>query len=613
MSESFKRKTDAPETAAGNGCMRGSSAEGEGMNILIMSLTRMGDLVQATPLICGLRQKHPQAKITLMVSSDFAGFVPRIPEIDDALILDIRQFIRQGETTNCSWVTIYRYLETFLTGIRERQYDLVVNLSHSRLSALMIRYLNISKVCGFTCNEVGERMTLHPWMQYFGTELFNRTFNPFNLVEIFTRATGIAPERQSIRLLPPGGEEDPDEAVPGLAPAGEGELWIGIQAGSSLESRRWPAGSFAGLADLLAEKLNAKILLFGVASETPLAEEIQRLAQHRDRIVDCTGKTSIPQLIRLLGQCRYLVTNDTGTMHIAAALGTPIVGLFFAHAHPYETGPYAPGHLIFQARIDCAPCSYGAQCNDIVCIQKVQPRHLFAMIAGHMEKGEWEMAADMDGLDEMNVYATRYGGDQRLRLRSLIRHPLRVEDVFRCAYESLWIETLADGGVAGGERGRRENARTLLADHDCADASGVVLAGVSEKRRVLDLLLGHAGHGAETARKLLRLGRNRGNPQKIQAMGQEIEKIDAAMHLLGCTHPEIKPLVDLFLKRKENFQGDDLSHLAAETMKCYETLVREGRALGAILGELAEALQGEAHSAGETSGTSAMRAEVPGR
>ena len=60
--------------------------------ILVMSLTRMGDLVQATPLISGLRKKYPQAKITLMVSSDFAMFVPNIPNIDDSIVLDIRQF-----------------------------------------------------------------------------------------------------------------------------------------------------------------------------------------------------------------------------------------------------------------------------------------------------------------------------------------------------------------------------------------------------------------------------------------------------------------------------------------------------------------------------------------
>ena len=76
-------------------------------------------------------------------------------------------------------------------------------------------------------------------------------------------------------------------------------------------------------------------------------------------------------------------------MHVAAAVGTTIIGLFFAHAHPYETAPYSPGHLIFQARIPCAPCSYGVECNNVICVRKVYPEHLLAMIQSHFIEGSW--------------------------------------------------------------------------------------------------------------------------------------------------------------------------------------------------------------------------------
>ena len=98
----------------------------------------MGDLVQATPLISGMRKKYPGAKITLMVSSDFEGFVPNIPDIDDSIVLDMRQFTRKGRWKELTWVVIYRYLESFLEDVKRRRFDLVVNLSHSKLSALMI-------------------------------------------------------------------------------------------------------------------------------------------------------------------------------------------------------------------------------------------------------------------------------------------------------------------------------------------------------------------------------------------------------------------------------------------------------------------------------------------
>ena len=99
--------------------------------------------------------------------------------------------------------------------------------------------------------------------------------------------------------------------------------------------------------------------------------------------------TNFGQFSTLVKSCAYLVTNATGTMHIAAAVSTPIIGLFFAHAHPFETGPYSPGHLIFQARISCAPCSYGVECNDTVCVRKVLPDHLLSMIRIHEKDGKW--------------------------------------------------------------------------------------------------------------------------------------------------------------------------------------------------------------------------------
>ena len=110
------------------------------------------------------------------------------------------------------------------------------------------------------------------------------------------------------------------------------------------------------------------LILFGVSSENTLADEIKSYIHNKDEVIDLTGKTNIGQLSNLIKRCAYLVSNDTGTMHIAAAVGTPIIGLFFAHAHPFETGPYSPGNLIFQARIPCAPCSYGVHCNNIVCV-----------------------------------------------------------------------------------------------------------------------------------------------------------------------------------------------------------------------------------------------------
>ncbi|MCH7622732.1 MAG: glycosyltransferase family 9 protein [Nitrospinae bacterium] len=579
--------------------------------ILVMSLTRMGDLVQATPLISGLRHKYPRAKITLMVSSDFAKFAPNIPDIDDSIVLDMRQFTKKSRWKELTWVVIYRYLESFLDDMKHLRFDLVVNLRHSKLSALMILYLGIKKVCGFMCNETGDRMTRHPWMQFFGIEPFNRVYNPFNLVEIFTRSADVKLEDQKIRI------NVAEETQASIAEqidqenVGDEELLIGIQAGSSLENRRWPTRYFAELADLLVNRLNARIVLFGVAGEASVAEEIRNLADHRENIIDLTGKTDITQLIGWVGKCSYLVTNDTGTMHIAAALGTRIVGLFFAHAHPYETGPYSPGHVLFQARISCAPCSYGVQCNNIVCIHKVQPRHVYSMILNHRKEHIWKLPNDMGPLDEMHIFETRYGDDRRLILKPLIRHVVNLDDIFRCCYSRLWLDSLRESVGEGDSPDQDAMVETIRQDYDCEDMAGII-GSLKEKIEILGDLIRLGRKGLQVTGSIIRLFRGKPSPEKLQALGEEIDRIDERLNLTGCAHPELKPVVDMFKKRKENFQGENVVKLAGATLRCYEQMGEELARLSRLLNAVVESFASPGSQEDQV-GAKSINAFVPGR
>ena len=164
-------------------------------NILILSMTRMGDMIQTTPLIKGLKEKHPNSKITILVTSDFANVVPLIPDVDDSIVIDFKQFGITENWKDQSWVKIYRYLEGCLERIKSSGYDLLVNLSHSKFSALMVGFLGVKNVVGFHCNGFGDRQTGQPWMQYFGIEVFNRTYNEFNLVEIFSGSGGVVKQK----------------------------------------------------------------------------------------------------------------------------------------------------------------------------------------------------------------------------------------------------------------------------------------------------------------------------------------------------------------------------------------------------------------------------------
>ena len=553
-------------------------------NILVLTLTRLGDLIQGTPLISGLRAKYPDAKITQMVSTDFAEFAERIPHVDETIVLNLRQFKgKEEDRQRTLWVDVFQYLEQFMDEVKSRKFDLVVNLSHSKLSAFMNLYLNPKRTIGFACNKEGDRMSLHPWMQYFGIEPFNRAYNPFNLVEIFARCGDMDPAGETVRI-----ETRPDDSasIAGLL-AEQGirsdDFLIGVQAGSSLEGRRWPAHYFAELIDSLTAELGAKIILFGVAGESELAGKIKDSVKNKMQVVDLTGKTNITQLTAMLPKCQYLVTNDTGTMHIAAALGVKIVGLFFAHAHPYETGPYAPGHLIFQSRIACAPCSYGVACNNIICIHSVQPKHVFGMMAEHQQTGKWQWPASWGTAPDMKLVKTEWDHKKRLRLIPLLKHPLQLVDLFKEAYYHFWPMVLEGKRLSDPKATGAEIVRFMNEHYDCGEWEKIQPA-LERKKQELEQLIEHAIKGIKagfTVLKNLTGNRNKGNT--LQKLTEEIESIDEKIKNIGFAHPEIKPVAELFSKRKENFLGDDPVVLTKATIQCYQRLEAESRELLRVL------------------------------
>ncbi len=556
-------------------------------NILILSMTRMGDMIQSTPLIKGLKEKYPSAKITLLVTSDFASAVPFIPYVDDAIILNLRKFDDEDKWEDQSWIKIYRYLEQSLDQIRIRKFDLLVNLSHSKFSALMVRYLGINNVVGFHCNELGNRMTGHPWMQYFGVEIFNRNYNVFNLVEMFSRSGGVNVRGQSIEVI-----RSPITVDSFLPPELDGnEILIGFQAGSSLEGRRWSVQSFAELADMLIEKLNARILIFGVESESQVAEDIIRLVRNKDHVSNLAGKTSLGELSGLLEKCKYLVTNDTGTMHLAAALGTKIVGLFFAHAHPYETAPFSPGHVIFQAGISCAPCSYGVHCDNIVCVEKVRPQHLLLTIENHMATGSWELPQQINHDSELNVFETVYDFDMNFKLRPLVRTKLDLDDLFRAAYNIMWRESL-DGKSSGKNTDFliKGTCTELMRDFDCSSIDSID-GFLQKKLSILREVTGLVTAGKKLCRDIIRgISSGKGASKKMAQLGESIIGVDEKIEVLGLSNPELRPLTDMFSKRKENLVGDNTCVLAIDTQKAYTDLGNECDSMKTILKSCAEKL-----------------------
>jgi len=130
--------------------------------ILLLCLTRFGDLIQATPLLRGLKEAHPDARITLAVLENFTGILPLICGYDRTFVFDKSEAARRISCTEDP-LSAYRHMEEFISSLEQEHYDLIVNLTTERTSAYIISALKGSRVSGITAVESGQRVIKGLW------------------------------------------------------------------------------------------------------------------------------------------------------------------------------------------------------------------------------------------------------------------------------------------------------------------------------------------------------------------------------------------------------------------------------------------------------------------
>jgi hypothetical protein len=148
---------------------------------------------------------------------------------------------------------------------------------------------------------------------------------------------GSAEKNRASQLLPPGRPR------------------VALQLGANNDLRRWPLESFASLAKSLAGQ-GASLVVLGTVAERGLGQRLRQALGADLPLCDLMERTDLPGLAGVLAGCDLLVSADTGTLHLATALGTPCLALYMGPAQAHETGPYGAGHLVLQARDACGPC-----------------------------------------------------------------------------------------------------------------------------------------------------------------------------------------------------------------------------------------------------------------
>jgi heptosyltransferase I len=329
------------------------------LKILILKPSSLGDVVQALPVLRLLKQHYRDSKIFWWIETGNAPLLENDPDLAGIFYFD-----RERWATPWHWGDIWKSIHH----LRRHKFDLIIDLQSLARSGA------VGWLAGGKCF-VG----LHDWRE-LATAYYDITVprpSPHtHAVDWYLealKAIGV-PVHWNFDWLPR--RESVAREVEALWHL-NGTPMVALLPGARWENKRWPADYFRGLVDELRARHGAlRFVIFGGKTDSPLAQIIINAAPHA--CLDLTGRTSLPQTIEALRKCDAVVTNDTGPMHIAAALRKPVVGIF-GPTNPARTGPYGQIRSVLQQKdLPCVPCmkSVCTYRDPIACLREISVRQV---------------------------------------------------------------------------------------------------------------------------------------------------------------------------------------------------------------------------------------------
>ncbi len=347
------------------------------MDILVIKMSSLGDVIQALPVIPVLKKQFPTARIHWLVEEAAEPVLRCHPGVDTILVSRRSSWPRQFKKPENWPVTISQIRA--LVGQLRRPYDIAIDLQGLLKSGIWMGLARARR-------KVGLRWTKERISKIFLHETLGDVNGQMHAVERYLElAAGLggchvkepefglqAPKEAKARMIEFLASRGWDPQTP----------WAVLVPSARWQSKRWSPTAFARVGDGLIESLGFQVALVGVQEEIPYLESIR--ANMKNPALNLGGSTDIPGLMAMLEMAKVVVSTDSGPMHMAAALGTPVVAIFGPTA-PWRTGPYGANNIVVRKEIFCSPC-FKRRCVTKACMEAIDPEEVLEKVNFLMKK-----------------------------------------------------------------------------------------------------------------------------------------------------------------------------------------------------------------------------------
>lgn len=362
------------------------------MNILIVKLSAIGDVIHTLPSLSALRRCYPDADITWVVEAAAADLLTGNPALNRVIVSGRKRWIRELRQGRIAGPI--GEMRSFVGELRRRPYDLVIDFHGLLKSAAIVLlsggkrklgYDSLQEGSGLFYNEkIPERMEKHAVDRYL--DLVRHLAQSREGGDAacadgppeFTIAIGAEERSRVAALLDEHGEilqiahQRQGKTVSGARGESQaGAPFVAVNPVAFWETKLWQDEKFAALCDRIREELGIGIVLTG--GEAGPLERIR--GGMRTKAVNLGGQTTLRELACLYRQAALVITTDSGPMHLAAAVGTPVLALF-GPTDPVRTGPYGGGHRVVRRGLPCMPC-FQRRCETGNCMGEIDVEEVF--------------------------------------------------------------------------------------------------------------------------------------------------------------------------------------------------------------------------------------------
>jgi 3-deoxy-D-manno-octulosonic-acid transferase/heptosyltransferase-1 len=342
------------------------------VNILIVKLSAIGDVIHTMPALNAIRSHFPDAHITWLVEEDAASLVEGHEALNRVLVSKRKRWMRGLRSSSFFSTTseIYR----FIKALRDTDYDMILDFQALLKSGVLIALARGKRKIGF-----GKGLEHMEHSYIFLSERIpavDMEIHALSRGMMFIDALGIPSNMVEYKLpVSNHDHEKVDDFMRTYGMMGAKSI-VAINPVAKWETKLWANKKFSQLADMLIDRYDAKIVFTGGPDDRPTIKDI--MAAMKGHAVNLAGHTTLKMLAALYQKVAFVVSTDTGPMHMAAAVGTPVVALFGPTA-PWRTGPFGSIHQIVRAELDCAPC-FKRECKTIDCMEQISVQQVIDAI-----------------------------------------------------------------------------------------------------------------------------------------------------------------------------------------------------------------------------------------